>query len=143
MAFTPITLTAGSGYRLADGTTPRARIRATPTEPMTNGVITVDQEVIIPLSSAGVATRTIYATDDAATTPAGVAYRFRVEVDGHTVQQFIAELPNSPTTVDIADLTELAEGPNLSGLYGLVVLTQAAYDALSSPDAHTLYVVIG
>ena len=53
MAFTMITLTSGSGYRRADGSVPRARIRAPPVVPMTNGTITVDQEVVIPLTSAG------------------------------------------------------------------------------------------
>lgn len=143
MAFTMITLTAGSGFRLADGSTPRARIRATPVVPMTNGTTTVNQEVTIPLTSAGVATKTIAATNDTGTLPVGNAYRFRVEVDGKTVRSFIAALPKTPTTVDISALTPLVEPPNLTSNYDLVVLTQAAYSALVSPDPHTLYAVIG
>ena len=47
------------------------------------------------------------------------------------MRQFIAELPHDAgSTVDLDDLTELAAPPNLSGRYGLVVLTQAEYDDL-------------
>ena len=143
MAFTMITLKSGSGYRRADGAIPRARIRVTPLVPMTNGVVTVDQEVTVPLTSAGVGTKTIAATTDPATTPAGNAYRFRVEVDGYTVQQFIAAVPhNAGSQVDVSTLTTLSAPPNLTSTYSLVALTQAAYNALGTPDSHTLYVVI-
>ena len=144
MAFTMITLTAGSGYRRADGAVPRARIRATPHVEMKNGVRTVDQEVIVPLTSAGVGTKTIAATTDPATTPTGNAYRFAVEVDGYIVSQFIAALPNSPTSRDIFTLTVLEE-PDLvdatvvasvNGRVGAVVgLAEAS--ALTAHEADT------
>jgi hypothetical protein len=144
MAFTYITLTAGSGYRRADGAIPRARIRATPYVEMVNGTRTVNQEVVVPLSSAGVGTKTIAATTDPATTPVGNAYRFTVEVDGYPVRQFIAAVPHDAgSSVSIDSLTAVVSPPNLTVSYSLVVLTQAQYNALSSPDAHTLYVVVG
>lgn len=144
MAFTMVTLTAPSGYRRADGTVPNTRIRATPYVEMVNGTRTVNQEVTVPLNSAGTGLVAIAATTDPGTTPAGNVYSLVVEADGYPVRQLLAAIPhNAGSTVSIDSLTALTAAPNLNASYSLVVLTQAAYNALSSPDAHTLYVVIG
>jgi hypothetical protein len=151
MAFTMITLDTGDGYRLADGSTPRARIVATPVVAMTNGTTTVARPVVLPLNSAGVATRTLQATTDPATLPTGNAYRFRVEVDGHLVRQFIAAVPhNTGSTVQLSALVELESVPELAAgitvtsttIDDIVTLTQAAYNALT-PNSRTLYVIVG
>lgn len=144
MAFTMVTLTVGAGYRTALGDVPLTRIRATPLVEMTNGVKTVAQEVIMPIAANGSTTRTLAATTDPATTPAGNAYSFVVESDGRPVRQFVATVPhNAGSTVAVDSLVALTSPPNLTSDYSLVVLTQAAYSALAAPDAHTLYVVIG
>jgi len=144
MAFTMITLTAGSGFRTATGANAALpRIRARPHVDMVNGTEIVNQEVILPINSSGSATKTLAATTDPATLPVGNYYHFTVEVAGYVVRQFIAALPhNAGSTVALSSLTELTDAPNLTADYHLVALTQAAYNALSPPDPHTLYVVI-
>ena len=143
MAFTYVTLDAGSGYVRADGTTPRARILATPLVPMTNGPTTVNRTVAIPLQANGLATKTLQATTDPGTTPAGNAYRFSIEIDGAAMHSFVAAVPhNAGSTIDISSLVPLVEPPVLAARYDLVVLTAAAYNALPTPDPRTLYAVI-
>jgi hypothetical protein len=150
MAFTMITLDTGDGYRLADGSVPRARIVATPAVAMTNGVTTVNRPVTIPLNSAGVATKTIQATTDPGTLPVGNAYIFQVEVDGYLQRQFIAALPhNTGSTVQMSSLVELESVPELAAgltvtstsIDDIVTLSQSAYNALT-PNARTLYVIV-
>lgn len=119
MAFTMVTLDTGGGYRLADGSTPRAVLHATPYVPMTNGTTTVDQTVTILLDASGVATKAVAATTDPATTPAGNAYRLRIEVDGYTVQQLLAAIPhNAGSTVDISSLIPLIVPPDFPPIGG-------------------------
>ena len=115
MAFTEVTLQVGAGYRLATGEIPAGtRIRATPMVDMTNGVTVAAREVSIPLDSDGVATKTLYATTDPATTPAGNAYLFRLDVAGRVVREFLAEVPHDAgSTIDIDTLDEL-ESPSVS-----------------------------
>jgi hypothetical protein len=119
VAFTMITLDTGSGYRLADGTVPRARIVATPYVPMTNVVEIPALPIMIPLDVNGLAQRTIAATTDPGTTPAGNAYRFRIEVDGYPVHQFLAAVPhNAGSTVDISSLILLTAPPDFTPVGG-------------------------
>lgn len=144
MAFTQVTLTVAAGYRLATGDSIPVRIRATPYVEMTNGTRVIRDEVILPIAANGSATKTLAATTDPATTPAGNVYIFTVEANGRPVRSFSAAVPhNAGSSVSIDSLTPLVAPPTLTSDYSLVSLTQAQYNALPAPDAHTLYVIVG
>lgn len=131
MAFTFVTLDAGGGYYWATGDVAPARLRATPLVPMTNGTTTIATEVVIPIATNGATTKTLAATTDPATTPAGNAYRIVIEAGGRMVQSFIAAIPhNAGSTVNVSDLVELEEPPDLIG--PSVVLVDGATVALDS-----------
>ncbi len=114
MAFTYVYLKVGEGYRVATGGNTSAQIRATPLVEMTNGPTIVDSAVTLPLGSDGVATRTVAATTDPATTPSGSAYTLEVIVGQRTIHRLTAAIPHDAgSVVDLSSLVVLNAPPAL------------------------------
>jgi hypothetical protein len=133
MAFTYLTGRVGDGLRSPAGTRVYGRVRLTPTAVMHNGTVTIGPaEYSVGLD--GALDGPVAATDDAGTTPTGVAYLVEILPRTGDARRFYAEVPadSAGGEVDLDALEELADAPTLSATH--TIRAAADYDDTVDPE---------
>jgi hypothetical protein len=111
MSFTQITVTRP--YKTAELTPAIGTLRFTPSAPMTNGDTVVAAGRSKPLDAEGDLNIVIAANNDPGTTPPGVSYEVREQIDGQPIRIYYVVIPyDAPGgTVDLSTLTPATVPP--------------------------------
>lgn len=111
MAFTAITVTRR--YLTAELTPATGKVTFTPTAPMVNGDTVVAAPRADTLDAEGDLTISVAATNDPTTSPPGVSYEVREQIDGQPTRTYYVTVPYNAAggTVDLSTLTPAAVPP--------------------------------